>query len=709
VYDTLVDAGLVVAAQRGDRAAMEELVAVHLPLVYSLVGRALRGHADVDDVVQETMLRLVNGLHTLREPERFRSWLVTIAMRQIQERARSRSTATAPLEPAEEFPDSGANFADLAVERLHLSGQRKEVNEATRWLSGSDREVLSLWWLEAAGELSRAELASALMVSVPHAGVRIQRMKAQLSIARSTVRALSAPAPCPELARVAEGFDGQPSTLWLKRFGRHVRGCRTCDRFGSAMVPAERLLAGAALLPVPLGLGLLAKAATVPATKAATTAAATAGPIARLLQILAAKPAVTATIAAVVVAGGAGVGIIDLNRPAEPVARGPVTASVAPTAAASPTAAAAPSPTAAPAAPAVGVTRADYYLSPGGDDNAAGTLAHPFGSLTKVASVVKPGQTIAVRGGVYKPTTETKITSDGTATKRILLAAYGTEKPVFDGSDLPDGTWLIRMTAGYWSVTGIEIRNVPGKPIACYACRYDTFDRLTIHDNQDTGLSLLDPKTTGNQILDSDFYHNHDDGTKGRNADGIGIKLGSGSGNVVKNCRLWENSDDGLDLWGFTGAVTVTGTWAWGNGVNRWSIKDFDGDGAGFRLGGNGASAAHSVTHDAAWDNAAVGFTGVDNDGTPVLTNVTAYHNGRTGFTFKDGSATLSHVVSASNGDTVSLGSSVSTSDSSLDVSVGFSSTSSASAQGARKADGSLPATPFLVTGGGIGASMREQ
>src|SRR4051812_43575151 len=83
--DTLVDPALVVAAQEGNSAAMDELVAAHLPLVYNLVGRALRGHADVDDVVQETMLRLVNGLPRLRDPERFRSWLVTIAIRQIQE------------------------------------------------------------------------------------------------------------------------------------------------------------------------------------------------------------------------------------------------------------------------------------------------------------------------------------------------------------------------------------------------------------------------------------------------------------------------------------------------------------------------------------------------------------------------------------------------------------------------------------------------
>jgi hypothetical protein len=36
---------------------VDELVAGYLPLVYNIVGRALAGHSDVDDVVQETMPR----------------------------------------------------------------------------------------------------------------------------------------------------------------------------------------------------------------------------------------------------------------------------------------------------------------------------------------------------------------------------------------------------------------------------------------------------------------------------------------------------------------------------------------------------------------------------------------------------------------------------------------------------------------------------
>lgn len=713
--DTRVDADLVVAAKEGDRAAMDELVAAYLPMVYNVVRRALRDHADVDDVVQETMIRMVHGLPGLRDPERFRPWLMTIAIRQIQERSRARRAGRATstlLISADEMADMESDFADLTVERLHLSGQRREVAEAAGWLSQADRELLSLWWLEVAGRLSRADLARALELSRPHAAVRIQRMKAQLHNARSTIRALSATPRCPELDQVAERFDGQPSTLWLKRFARHIRGCPICGRYSSGMAPADRLLAGAPLLPVPIGLLPLAKlgaaaSGTAHAAVLPTVVKASAGPIARLLRFLIAKPVAAATVGVVVVAGGVGVGYMENGRPAAPVVRQPVITSVTPSSIPQP--GHVPTSSAgSPAAIVTGVTRADIYVAPDGNDAGPGSAARPYATLAKAASVVKAGQTIALRGGVYKPTSETKIRTDGTAAKRIVVTNYGTERPVLDGSALPGGTWLARVTASYLTVQGLEIRNVPGKAIVCLSCRYDVFDRLSVHDNLDTGLDLLQDKTIGNQILDSDFYRNHDDATAGRNADGIGIKFGSGTANVVMNCRLYDNSDDGLDLWGFTGAVTVTGTWAWGNGVNRSGIADWHGDGAGFRLGGAGANAAHIVRDDAAWDNAGNGFDGVDNAGTPALSNDTAFRNAKTGFLFKDGTAVLNLDIASANGVAVSLGSGVTTSGDSWGGSAGFASTAADTARGPRQGDGTLPATRFLVAIG-AGASMREQ
>ncbi|MFC5147731.1 sigma-70 family RNA polymerase sigma factor [Streptomyces aureoversilis] len=279
-------AGLVEAARGGDDAAQDQLVAACLPLVYNIVGRALNGHADVDDVVQETMIRMVGGLHALRDPEGFRSWLVAITMNQIRSHWRKelkdrKDAPSGGLQEVGEAAASEPDFVEWSIIRLGLQGQRRQAAQATRWLDGDDQVVMALWWQEAAGELSRAEVAAALGRSPQYTAVRVQRTKAQLETARVVVRALATDPRCPELTDVLGDWDGAPSPLWRKRIARHARGCAECGGHWSALVPAEGLLAGLGLVPV--GAALLARvnaavpggpmtacAANTPATTPAT-------------------------------------------------------------------------------------------------------------------------------------------------------------------------------------------------------------------------------------------------------------------------------------------------------------------------------------------------------------------------------------------------------------------------------------------------------
>ncbi|GGV88779.1 RNA polymerase sigma factor [Streptomyces massasporeus] len=316
---------VITAAQAGDRRALDELVEGWLPLVYNIVGRALNGHADVDDVVQETMLRAVGNLGSLRDPDRFRSWLVAIAMRQIRDRARRRTPDR--LEEA-----AASDFAELTVLRLQLEGQRREVAEAVRWLDDEDRHLLSLWWLEVAGELTRRELAAAVGITRQHAAVRVQRMKERLETSRGIVRALDG--ACPDLREVTGRWNGRPDSVWRKRLARHLRGCGYCGGTREAVVPAERLLVGIALVPLPVGFTL--SLALGGKTAAAATSA---GWSAKLLGALT-KPAVAMTAGATIVAGGA---YVVTQPPGAP----PPRAAVTPTA----TTGSAPPGTSAPPAP----------------------------------------------------------------------------------------------------------------------------------------------------------------------------------------------------------------------------------------------------------------------------------------------------------------------------------------------------------------------
>ena len=251
---TETDTTSVSAAAAGDPAALERLVSDYLPLVYNIVGRALPVAADVDDVVQETMLRVVRSLPTLRDPRVFRSWLVAVAMNQVRDHVRAYQGRPRPLDEAPEVADPGADFADLTLTELGLTGQRREVAMATSWLDDDDRELLSLWWLVEAGHLTRGDLVSALGLEPHHVTVRIARMKAQLEVSRAVVRALCAAPICLELSDLAMHWHGQPEPLWRKRFARHVRQCPTCAGLATDFVPAERLLVRLPLVPLPFGL-----------------------------------------------------------------------------------------------------------------------------------------------------------------------------------------------------------------------------------------------------------------------------------------------------------------------------------------------------------------------------------------------------------------------------------------------------------------------
>ncbi|MET8982881.1 sigma-70 family RNA polymerase sigma factor [Streptomyces sp. NPDC004539] len=323
---------VIAAAQEGDRRALDELVHGWLPLVYNIVGRALNGHADVDDVVQETMLRAVGNLGSLRDPDSFRSWLVAIAMRQIRDRARRR-TPPQRLDENDTTPHDTADFAELAVLRLQLEGQRKEVAEAVPWLDPEDRQLLSLWWLEVSGELTRRELAAAVGISRQHAAVRVQRVKERLETSRGIVRALAG--ACPDLRDLTARWHGRPDSVWRKRLARHIRGCAYCGDTREPVVPAERLLVGIALVPVPLGF-------TLSLTLGGKTAVAATGMgwSAKVVGALT-KPAVAVTAGATLIAGGA---YVVVQTPDDP----PKRAAIAPTADTRPSASPAATPTPTP-------------------------------------------------------------------------------------------------------------------------------------------------------------------------------------------------------------------------------------------------------------------------------------------------------------------------------------------------------------------------
>ncbi|MBB2946930.1 hypothetical protein FB565_006698 [Actinoplanes lutulentus] len=368
-------------------------------------------------------------------------------------------------------------------------------------------------------------------------------------------------------------------------------------------------------------------------------------------------------------------------------------------------------------------TATTFYVATTGSDSNAGTLAAPFATIQKAIGAVAAGGTIAVRGGTHALTSNIQITKSGTAAAPITLTAYNSEKVIIDGealgytpgavgSSIPAAQrGAIHMEASYWKLSGLEITHGP-YGVYCNKCNNNTFDRLVVHDNYETGFQLQGA-SANNLILNLDSYQNRDPRKNGESADGLGIKEGSGTGNIVRGARLWNNVDDGFDAWSFSSPITIQNSIAYGNGYNRWSIPNFSGDGNGFKLGGSsgtGPAASHAVSNSMAFSNAAHGFTDNGNTGAITVGRSTAYKNVKTGFDVDGGSTSkLTANLASGNGTAVALGKSTASGNSwNIGGTWTLLSTSTSVITGARAADGSIPSSSFLVpaNGSAVGAKI---
>ncbi|MEU1182746.1 right-handed parallel beta-helix repeat-containing protein [Streptomyces sp. NPDC005820] len=352
-------------------------------------------------------------------------------------------------------------------------------------------------------------------------------------------------------------------------------------------------------------------------------------------------------------------------------------------------------------------------LSGGGAQAASTTVT--VSTTAQLESAVKnavAGTVIQVRAGTYYPTATLKSTAGGTSAARITLQAYGGEKVKIDGSKLPDGSWLTGIYGSYWTVQNLTFQNSPAQGFVVTSSTGGVFKNLVTANNGDSGFTLRGDNTVNNLVQNLDSHGNYDAAGHGQNADGIAVKFGSGTGNKITGARLYNNSDDGIDLWQFSTPVTIEHSWAFGNGKNRWGDSAFEGNGNGFKLGGGGVAVAHVVNNNAAWDNTLNGFTENSNTGAIILNRNTAYSNAEAGFYFATGKARLARNLAVGNkGGLSKTGSSAVSAANNWDSGVStpkFLSTDASSAYGARKGDGSLPATTFLTTGSTtIGSTMN--
>jgi hypothetical protein len=257
-----------------------------------------------------------------------------------------------------------------------------------------------------------------------------------------------------------------------------------------------------------------------------------------------------------------------------------------------------------------------WYVSPEGNDSNEGTKAHPFLTIQKAETLVGPGDTVYLRGGLYNMQSSqihsfsriqafvTLLDKSGSVGKRINYWAYGNEKPVFDFSEVKPAGYRVHafeITGSWLHIKGLEVTGVQVPVVnnntqsICFSNdggSNNIYERLSMHDGQGIGFFLT--AGSNNLILNCDAYRNYDytsqagGGRNGGNVDGFGNHPGPGSvNNVYRGCRAWFNSDDGYDCISAFEPTVFENCWSFYNGYSVGFISR--GDGNGFKAGGYGA------------------------------------------------------------------------------------------------------------------------
>ncbi len=255
---------------------------------------------------------------------------------------------------------------------------------------------------------------------------------------------------------------------------------------------------------------------------------------------------------------------------------------------------------------------AAYYVAPTGDDAAAGTKAAPFATIKKAAELAQPGQLVYLRGGTYLATTKIGLTRAGTAATPIRIRAYPGERPVLDVSATAGTSQdALSISGSFYHVYGLEIVGAAHNSVKISG-NDNTIENCVSRAARNTGFHITGGTATTtyparNLYLNCDSIRSFD-APIGGNADGFSAKWNLGPGNVFRGCRAIENSDDGWDLWMGDGSVLIENCRAIRNGINVWASPTFDGNGQGFKLGGNNVGAPHRLVRSLAWGNRSYGI-----------------------------------------------------------------------------------------------------
>ncbi len=217
---------LVRLSLAGDTAAFASLYRANVGAVTRVVRSGISNPETAGDTVQDVFVKALERLSSLREPDRFRPWLLSIARNAVVDRHRSMGRA-----PVSSLDHVGA------PEPVDRSRSAEELAELAELVAGcvaglSTRDATAVSMVTHLG-LGPAEVAEALGVTRDTAKVIVHRARHRLREALSLELMVRRRGPGCAVFDLIDADD-------VVVAGHHVRSCPTC----AVLVEAEVHLYG---------------------------------------------------------------------------------------------------------------------------------------------------------------------------------------------------------------------------------------------------------------------------------------------------------------------------------------------------------------------------------------------------------------------------------------------------------------------------------
>ncbi|MBE9520332.1 MAG: RNA polymerase sigma factor [Proteobacteria bacterium] len=194
--ESLNVATLVEQARQGNRGAFQKLVSLFQEDIYRMLYYRTYSRMDAEDLSQEVFVQAYKKINSLKNAERFKSWLYSIAANRFRDFTRKRKLLTffglSSSDVLDSLADNSDDSSNRVLEKMEQEKFWHQVKKLLADLSDLEREVFTMRFMD---QLKIGEIAIVLQKNEStvktHLYRALQKMKKQSSTLKEFRESLS--------------------------------------------------------------------------------------------------------------------------------------------------------------------------------------------------------------------------------------------------------------------------------------------------------------------------------------------------------------------------------------------------------------------------------------------------------------------------------------------------------------------------------------